>query len=120
MKGQCEKQPETAKVNLLTRELMFTHSINSLPCCTPEEWEQMEVSREKRVIRGMALRGKERATVRDTALSAGKHLWIQFCARRNIPAVLSWKRSRSQRLCGILLLQCNTPPAQASQETCTA
>lgn len=80
----------------------------------------MEVSRGERVIRGMAPRGKERALVRDTALSAGKHRWTQLCARRNIPAVLSWKRSRSQRLSDILLPQCNTSPAQASRETCTA
>lgn len=37
MKGQHEQQPKIAKGNLLTWQPMLTHSINSLPCCTPEE-----------------------------------------------------------------------------------
>ena len=45
----------------------------------------MEVSREEGVVRGMAPRGKERTTVGDAALSAGKHRWALLRAQERHP-----------------------------------
>lgn len=45
----------------------------------------MEVSREERMVRGVAPRGKERTAVGDTALSAGKHRWAPLRAREQHP-----------------------------------
>lgn len=45
----------------------------------------MEVSREERVVRGTAPRGKERTRVGDTALSAGELCWALLRAPEQHP-----------------------------------